>query len=83
MYITNTRPNIQYMVNLISQFTSNPTEMHFAIAKRVLRYLQGTLDHGIWYKRGGEGSLRIFTEGDFAGDLDNRKSTLGYVFFLG
>ncbi|KAK1433672.1 hypothetical protein QVD17_10587 [Tagetes erecta] len=80
MYITNTRPDIQYVVSLLSRFMSNPNETHVAAAKRVLRYLQGTLDYGIWYKNGGEGLLDIFTDSDFAGDSESRKSTSGYVF---
>lgn len=80
MYITTTRPDLQYVVSLISRFMSSPTEMHLAAAKRVLRYLQGTLDYGIWYEKGRKGSLEIFTDSDFAGDLDGRKSTSGYVF---
>lgn len=80
MYMTITRPDMQFAVNLISRFSAEPTEIHFAAAKRVLRYLQGTLDFGIWYKRGGEGSLEVFTDSDFAGDVDSRKSTSGYVF---
>ena len=55
MYITNTRPDIQFVVSYISQFVSKPTKVYFAAAKRVLRYLQGTIDYGIWYKRGGNG----------------------------
>nr|GEX43021.1 retrotransposon-related protein [Tanacetum cinerariifolium] len=57
MYITTTRPDIQFVVSYISRFVSKPTEVHFAAAKRVLRYLQGTLDYGIWYKRGGDGRM--------------------------
>ncbi|KAJ9559214.1 hypothetical protein OSB04_013828 [Centaurea solstitialis] len=80
MYITTTRPDIQFVVNLISRFMAKPTEVHYLAAKRVLRYLKGTTDFGIWYKSGGEGSLEVFTDSDFAGDIDSRKSTSGYVF---
>lgn len=79
MYITTTRPDIQFVVSYISRFMSRPTEAHFAAAKRVLRYLQGTLDYGIWYKRGGSGKMEVFTDSDFAGDQNDRKSTSGYL----
>ncbi|GKC00221.1 retrovirus-related pol polyprotein from transposon TNT 1-94 [Tanacetum coccineum] len=79
MYITTTRPDIQFVVSYISRFVSKPTEVHFAAAKRVLRYLQGTLDYGIWYKRGGTGRMEVFTDSDFAGDHNDRKSTSGYL----
>lgn len=61
---------------------SKPTQLHVLAAKRVLRYLKGTLDFGIWYKRGGEGELQVFTDSDFAGDVESRKSTSGYVFLF-
>ncbi|KAI3768676.1 hypothetical protein L2E82_19506 [Cichorium intybus] len=79
MYITITRPDVQFVVSYISRFMSKPTESHFAAAKRVLRYIQGTLDYGIWYKRKGKGKMEIFTDSDFAGDLTDRKSTSGYA----
>lgn len=56
--------------------------MHLQAAKRVLRYLSGTMDFGIWYKRGGDGEMLIYTDSDFARDVDNRKSTSGYVFLI-
>ncbi|KAL4563757.1 hypothetical protein LXL04_027802 [Taraxacum kok-saghyz] len=79
MYITTTRPDIQFVVSYISRFMSKPTEIHFAAAKRVLRYLQGTLDYGIWSKRGGKGKLEVFTDSDFDGDWNDVKSTSGYL----
>jgi hypothetical protein len=52
------------------------------VAKRVLRYLKGTLDFGIFYKKGGNNDLVAYTDSDYAGDLGDRKSTSGYVFLL-
>ncbi|KAJ0809226.1 putative RNA-directed DNA polymerase [Helianthus annuus] len=79
MYITNTRPDIQYVVSLVSRFMSSPTNVHFEAAKKVLRYLQGTLDYGIWYERGGKGLMEVYTDSDFGGDVEDGKSTSGYV----
>nr|GEZ09403.1 putative RNA-directed DNA polymerase [Tanacetum cinerariifolium] len=73
MYITTTRPDIQFVVSYISRFMSKPTDIYFAASKRVLRYLQGTVDYGIWYKRGGNGEMEVFTDSDFAGDWNDRK----------
>lgn len=53
MYITITRPDLQFSVSLLSRYMSKPTTLHLQAAKRVLRYLRGTVDFGIWYKRGG------------------------------
>ncbi|MCI01256.1 copia-type polyprotein [Trifolium medium] len=60
-----------------------PTEIHIAAAKRVMRYLKGTLDLGILYKRNESMKLLGWSDSDYAGDLDDRKSTSGYVFMLG
>jgi hypothetical protein len=60
-----------------------PTEIHFAAVKRILRYLKGTVGYGIMYKRSAKMKLNGWTDSDYAGDLDDRKSTSGYVFMLG
>ena len=82
MYLTTTRPDIMYAVSIISRYMSKPTEMHFSAAKRVLRYLQGTTGFGIFYQRKGKEELVGFTDSDYAGCVDDRKSTSGYVFIL-
>lgn len=82
MYITTTRPDLQFAVSLLSRYMSKPTQLHLQAAKRMLRYLKGTLDFGIWYKRGGIGKLLAYTDSDFAGDIDGKKSTSGYVFLM-
>ncbi|KAA3479438.1 retrovirus-related Pol polyprotein from transposon TNT 1-94 [Gossypium australe] len=76
MYVTTTRPDIILVISLISRFMENPTEMH-------LTYLQGTTDYGIFYKEGEKSNLIGFTDNDYAGDQDDRKSTSGYVFMMG
>ena len=60
----------------------NPTELHLQAAKRVLRYLKGTTGFGIFYKKGGEDELVAYTDSDYVGDLEDRKSTSSYVFLL-
>lgn len=82
MYLTATRPDVMFVVGLISRYMENPTELHLQVAKRVLRYLKGTLDFGIFYKKGGNNELIAYTDSDYAGDLEDRKSTSGYVFLL-
>ncbi|PRQ55909.1 putative RNA-directed DNA polymerase [Rosa chinensis] len=82
MYLTATRPDIMYAVSLINRYMEHPTEHHLSAAKRVLRYLKGTIDFGIFYKKGEMSELVGFTDSDYAGDLDDRRSTSGYVFML-
>lgn len=50
--------------------------------KRILRYLKGTKDYGLWYKLGGNLDLKVFTDADWVGNLDDRKSTSRGAFFL-
>ncbi|CAL1387753.1 unnamed protein product [Linum trigynum] len=83
LYMCATRPDIMYSVCLLSRFMEAPTRQHMFAAKRVLRYLKGTISHGIWYKKkDGNDKLVGYTDSDYAGDLDDRKSTSGYVFFI-
>ena len=82
MYLTATRPELMYMVSLINRFMASPTELHLQAAKRVLRYLKGTVDLGVFYRNEGNGELMAYTDSDYAGDVDDKKSTSGYVFLL-
>ena len=82
MYLTSTRPDLVYSVSLISRYMANPTEIHLQAAKRILRYLKGTFDYGIMYQKGGSTKLVAYTNSDYAGDVDDRKSTSGYMFLL-
>jgi len=73
MYLTTTRPDLMYGVSLISRFMANPTKTHWTAAKRLLRYLKGTIELGIYYKRGENTSIIAYIDSDFAGDSDDRK----------
>ena len=53
------------------------------VIKRILRYLKDNEDYGLWYKLGGNLDLKVFTDADWARNLDDRKSTSGGAFFLG
>jgi hypothetical protein len=88
MYLLATRPDLAFSVCLTARFMDRPTEIHLAAVKRILRYLKGTVGFGILYKRSSKNSLvemklNGWTDSDYAGDLDDRKSTSGYVFMLG
>jgi hypothetical protein len=82
MYLVNTRPNICFVVNTLSQFMVEPTSVHWIGAKHVLRYILGSVDYGLDYVRGDEVSLVGYTDSDWAGCATNRKSTLGCCFGL-
>ena len=83
MYLNATRPDIAHSISLISRFMEHPKDSHFLVAKRILRYLQGTRNLGIFYKAcEGKKELISYTDSDYARDLEDRKSTSGYVFML-
>lgn len=82
MYLTSTRPDMMFVVGLISRYMENPTQMHLSVAKRAVRYLKGIVDFGIFYRKEGNHQLMAYSDSDYAGDLDDRKSTSGYVFLL-
>jgi hypothetical protein len=82
MYLTATRLDMMFVTCLINRYMSKPTELHLQVANRALRYLRGTVNFGIHYKKGGSGELLAFTDSDYAGDMEDRKSTSGYVFLL-
>ncbi|KAF2306218.1 hypothetical protein GH714_015831 [Hevea brasiliensis] len=82
MYLTTTRPDMMFVTCLISRYMTKPTKIHLQAAKRALRYLKGTVNYGIHYKKGGDGELLAFTDSDYAGDMEDRKSTSGYVFLM-
>ncbi|GKV36625.1 hypothetical protein SLEP1_g44733 [Rubroshorea leprosula] len=83
MYLTATRPDIMHAVSLISRYMESPKEMHLLAAKRILRYLKGTVEYGLFYKKREKSDMFGFTNSDFARDVDDRKSTYGYVFMMG
>jgi hypothetical protein len=82
MYITATMPDMMFVISFISRFMIRLIEFHLQIAKRALRYLKGTVDYGIFDKKNGDKQLVPFIDSDYAGDLEDRKSTSGYIFML-
>ncbi|XP_022753639.1 uncharacterized protein LOC111301931 [Durio zibethinus] len=83
LYLTATRPDIMYVANLLFRFMQNPSELHFKAAKRVLRYVKGTNELGIWFKKNESSRLVGFIDNDWAGSHEDMKSISGYVFFIG
>ena len=80
---TRTRPDIAFAVSNVAKYTSNPTEQHWKAVKHIFRYLVGTINYGLLYTT--EELLKClgYSDSDWAGDLDNRKSTSGYGFLVG
>lgn len=83
LYLTATRPDILHSVCMVARFQSSPKENHMIAVKRILRYLKGTMELGLNYSRSKRAELTAFSDADWAGDIDERKSTSGGAFFLG
>ena len=83
IYLTITRPDICYTVQVLSQFMQNPTHTHMQVALHVLRYLNHAPGQGILMARNSAASLTAYCDGDWAGCQLGRKSTSGYCILLG
>ena len=82
-YVVHSRPNIALVVGIVAIFSANPRENHLMVVKRKMRYLKGIDDFGLYYKRSEKFELNSFTDVDWEGNIDDRKSTNGEALFLG
>ncbi|GKA93508.1 ribonuclease H-like domain-containing protein [Tanacetum coccineum] len=82
-YLTFTRPDITYAVQQVCLYMHDPREPHFSALKRILRYVQGTLDYGLQLFSSTTDSLIAYSDADWAGCPTTRRSTSGYCVFLG
>jgi histone deacetylase 1/2 len=82
-YLTHTRPDISFAVNKVCQLLSQPTDVHWEAVKRTLRYIKGTLQTGLQIRKSPSTGISIFTDADWAGCEDDRRSTGGYAVFVG
>ena len=83
MYLTNTRPDICFAVNTLSQFLIDPRHVHLIAAKHILRYLRGIVDYGIKYDMNQKINLEGYVDLYWEGSAIDRKSTLGCCFSMG
>ena len=83
MYLVNTRPDIFFAVSTLGQFMCESRQMHLVSTKHVLRYLRGTVGYGLRYTSSSDLTLVSYSDSDWAGSVDDRKSTSGCCFNLG
>jgi len=83
LYLTASRPDIQFGVCLCVRFQANPKESHFKAAKKILKYLKGTTHVCLWYPCDSSITLSSFSDSDYAGCKLDRKSTSGTCHLLG
>lgn len=82
-YLTFTRPDISYAVQQVCLHMHDPREPHLAALKQILRYIRGTITHGLRIQRSAPVELIAYSDADWAGCPDTRRSTSGYAVFLG
>ena len=82
-YLTLTRPDISFAVNKVCQFFHAPTTVHWTAAKRIVRYVKNTLSIGLNFSKSPSTLVSAFSDSDWAGSLDDRRSTGGFAVFFG
>ncbi|WZZ64845.1 hypothetical protein YC2023_076215 [Brassica napus] len=83
IYLTITRPDICFAVNQVSQHMQVPKEHHWRMVERILMYLNGSPDQGVWMGCNGSTEVVGYCDADWAGDRADRRSTTGYSTFIG
>ncbi|RVX16767.1 Retrovirus-related Pol polyprotein from transposon RE1 [Vitis vinifera] len=83
VYLTITRPDISFAVQQVSQFLQTPRHLHLAAVRRIIRYVQGTSTRGLFFPTGNSTRLTAYSDADWAGCADTRRSITGWCVFLG
>jgi len=83
IYLTHTRPDLSYAVSCVSRYMQAPENAHYQAAKKILRYLRGTMDYGLFFPSNNEGTFHTYANADWGRDLDTRRSTSGILHKLG
>ena len=83
LYVTTSRPYMMQDVGQVARFQAIPKETHIIVVKRIFRYLKGTMDFGLWYPKGNELTLIAYSDANWVGCVDHRRSTSVTTFFLG
>ena len=82
-YLTTSRPDIAYSVGVCARYQSKPNESHIHSVKRIMKYVSGTIEFGIWLSKDTNTTLVRCSDADWAGCADDRKSTTRGCFFIG
>ncbi|XP_014491695.1 uncharacterized protein LOC106754209 [Vigna radiata var. radiata] len=83
LYLTNTRPDLCFSINLLSQFMKSPTTHHYKVIQHMLRYIKSTPSDGLFFAADSAMHLKAFSDSDWATCPSTRRSTTGFCVFLG
>ncbi|RVX18212.1 Retrovirus-related Pol polyprotein from transposon RE1 [Vitis vinifera] len=82
IYLSHTRPDIAFAVSVVSQYMHSPKESHLEAVYKILRYLKGSPGRGLFFKKSDSKKVEIYTDADWAGSADDRRSTTGYCTYV-
>ena len=77
LYLTASRLDISYSVGVCSRYQANPKESHMTALKRTIKYVKTTVEFGVWYSKDTSDVLAAYSDADWAGNADDKKSTSG------
>ncbi|XP_026417450.1 uncharacterized protein LOC113312932 [Papaver somniferum] len=83
LYLTATRPDIAFSVGCCARFQADPRESHLKAVKRIIRYVNGTMDYGLSYSMDTNNNIVAYSDADWEGCVEDRKSTSGGCFYVG
>ena len=81
-YVVHRRPDIALSVGIVARFSANSRENHLMVVKRIMKYLKGIDDFGLYHKMNENFELKAYTDADWGGNIDDRKSTSGVALFF-
>ena len=76
------RPDICYVVGLVSRYMESPQQVHLQVVKRIMHYIKGTATFGLFYSSSKKIEIIGYSDSDWGGDSDERKSTSGHCFMI-
>ena len=83
LYLTTNRPDISYSIGVCARYQANPKESHMTTLKRIIKYVKTTAKFGVWYSKDTNDVLTGYSDADWPGNADDRKSTSGGCFYVG
>ena len=83
LYLTASRPDISYSVGVCARYQTNPKESHMIALKRIIKHVKTTVDFGVWYSKDINDVLAGYSDTDWVGNANDRKSTSGGCFYVG
>ena len=83
LYLTTNGPDIVFIMGVCARYQVVPKESHLTVVKRIIHYINGTPEYGLWYSKDSNDCLTSYSDADWAGSVNDRKRTLGRCFYLG